>query len=68
MKKNEHTPSLGFLCFYSIIFIILGIRVAMTSVLEGPLLVLYLIVVFFGIYTIVGSAIKIYRDHHKKNR
>lgn len=65
MKKYEFVSNFFLYFLYSIMMIILGIRVAMTYVLEGPLLVLYLIVTFVVIYSIIGHGIKIYRYYKK---
>ncbi len=67
MKKNEFVFNIFLYSLYSIMMIILGVRVTMTYVLEGPLLVLYLIVTFVVIYSIIGNGIKIYR-YYKKDK
>lgn len=65
MKKNKFVFNIFLYSLYSIMMIILGVRVAMTYVLEGPLLALYLIVTFVVIYSIIGHGIKIYRYYKK---
>lgn len=63
MKKNKFIRIILLYSLSSIMTIILAIRVAMTYVLEGPLLVLYLILTFVTIYTIIGRGIIIYCEH-----
>lgn len=65
MKKNKFIRMILLYLLYSIMLIILGIRIAMNYVLEGPLLVFYLILVFFQVYVIIGHGIKIYREYKK---
>lgn len=68
MKKNKFIRTILLYLLYSIMLIILGIRIAMDYVLEGILLVFYLILVFFGVYVIIGHGIKIYREYKKINK
>ena len=66
MKNNKYARSLLGWCFFTIATIIAGIRVALTYELKGPLLVLYLIVTVIVAYSIVATAIKIYREHKQE--
>lgn len=63
MKKDKFIRTILLYSLSSIILIIHAIRVAMTYVLEVPLLVLYLMLIFVTIYSIIGPGIMIYREH-----
>lgn len=63
MKNKKLIRTILLYSLYSIMMIILGIRIAMTHVLEGPLLVFYLILAFVHIYVTIGNGIRIYRDY-----
>lgn len=63
MKKDKFIRTIFLYSLSSIILIIHAIRVAMTYVLEVPLLVLYLMLIFVTIYSIIGPGIMIYREH-----
>lgn len=63
MGKRRFIRTVILYLLYSIMMIILGIRIAMTHVLEGALLVLYLVLVFFAVYVIIGHGIRIHREY-----
>lgn len=65
MKKNKLYSTFLLYFLSSMVTIILGIRIAMTYVLEGPFLVFYLALSFVGIYSIIGHGIRIYRQFKK---
>lgn len=65
MKKKVITSILlNFLVL--IIMVIQGIRVARIYTLEGPLLLLFLIVNFLVIYFIIKNGTRIYREYREK--
>lgn len=60
--NKKFRSSLAMWFFYAVVMTIAGVRTAMTHELNGPSLVLFVIVTLFVLYTLIASLIKIFKS------